>query len=118
MRNFEVHTIEIHLNTFSRNLSFENLQWLTIEQTLGDIAEFITFIRNEHFGYNGGNVVLWGSGFGASLAGWARVRYPHLVDSVWASSGLFNLQLESTSKYTPTIFQIFFGKLLIINEDS
>lgn len=71
------------------------MKWLTIEQTLGDIAEFVSYLRIKHFGFYRGNVILWGSGFGASLAAWARMINPNSIDSVWASSGLFSHRVKA-----------------------
>lgn len=31
-------------------------------------------------------VILFGEDYGGALAVWARQKYPHLVDGVWASS--------------------------------
>lgn len=73
------------------DLTFESLALLTIEQTLADIAIFIGEIRTAHQGGRS-NVIVWGSGYGGTLAAWARKRYPHLIDGVWSSSGTFNLE--------------------------
>lgn len=67
------------------------MRFLTVEQTLSDIALFIVAIKSAHRGGRN-NVVLWGSGYGGTLAAWARKRYPHLIDGVWSSSGSFNLE--------------------------
>lgn len=82
---------------FSDN-SFENLQFLTVEQTLADIANFIGAIKQAHNGFRS-NVVVWGSRYGATLAAWARKRYPHLIDGALSSSGLFNLEAFSFTQY-------------------
>lgn len=74
----------------------ENLELLTTEQILGDAATFIQFIRRTS--YNA-RVITWGSGVGASLAAWARKKYPHLVDAAWSSSGRFDLEVASFSKF-------------------
>jgi len=85
-------------NRITSDASLENLQLLTIDQTLADIATFIVFIR-EYVGFEQySTVILWGSGYGASLAVWARQRYPELVTAAYASSGTFVLQ---TYSFTP-----------------
>lgn len=74
--------------------SFENLQWLTIHQALGDIARFIAFIKENTFGAENSRVILWGRGYGGSLAVWARQKYPNLVDGAWGSSSPLNAVLD------------------------
>lgn len=44
-------------------------------------------------------MILWGSGVGATLAAYARKRYPHHVDAVWSSSGTFNIEQFTFSQY-------------------
>lgn len=56
------------------------MQYLTIEQSLADIATFIQFIQSE-VGFDS-KVILFGSGYGATMATWARKKYPHLVSGV------------------------------------
>lgn len=80
-----------------RNASFENLEFLTAEQMLHDIAELITTIRRRHAAFYS-PIILWGSGYGATVAAWARKKFPHLVDGVWASSGIFYIEPFSYSK--------------------
>jgi hypothetical protein len=74
--------------------SFENLQWLNLQQSLADIARFIAHYKENNYGAENSRVVLWGRGFGGSLAIWARQKYPHLVDGAWGSSAPLNAQLE------------------------
>lgn len=71
---------------------------MTVEQSLSDIATFINAIRTAHNGRYA-RVILWGSGYGATLATWARKRYPHLVDAVWSSSGIFEIEAFTFSQY-------------------
>lgn len=71
-------------------MSVENLQFLSIEQTLADLAEFIGFIKANYYGARDARVVVWGRGYAGSLAVWARQKYPHHVNVVWASSAPIN----------------------------
>lgn len=71
---------------------------MTIEQTLSDIAVFITEIRVAHDGRNN-RVIVWGSRYGATLAAWARKRYPHLIDAVWSSSGIYEIEAFTYAQY-------------------
>ena len=80
------------------------MNFLTVEQALGDIVEFIDTIRRTT---RYPRVILFGSGYGATLAAWTRKKYPHLVDGIWSSSGIFFLEdyAESIS------FNLLFFKL-------
>lgn len=75
---------------------------LTVDQALADIAVFIRYVE-VNFKKSNSAVILWGSGYGASLAAWARQRYPHLVTGSWASSGIFYISAYS---YGKTLAQI------------
>lgn len=58
------------------------MQYLTVEQSLADIATFIHFLQSNPEIGSDVKVILWGSGYGGTMATWARKRYPHLVDGV------------------------------------
>lgn len=71
--------------------SFENLQWLTVHQSVADVARFAGFMRQR---YNNAPVIVWGRGRGASIAVWARQKYPNVIDGAWGSSALLNAIVE------------------------
>lgn len=73
-------------NRPTTDVSNANLQFLTTEQVLADIAKFIEHIKQEDTRLVNAKVILHGTMFGANLATWFRVKYPHLVDGVWSSS--------------------------------
>lgn len=78
----------------TEDTSVDNLRWLTIHQALADIAQFINFIRANYYGTSNSRVILWGRGYGGSLAVWMRQKYPNLVDGAFASSAPINAVLE------------------------
>lgn len=83
-----------------RNASYENLQYLTIEQSLADIALFINEIRGKlNVTENNTTVFAWGTGYGGTLAALARQTYPHLVHGVWSSNGIFQTIVFNTGIY-------------------
>lgn len=82
------------------------MEFLTIEQTLSDIAVFINEIRTAHQGRNS-RVILWGSGYGASVAAFARKRYPHFIDAVWSSSGTYEVEAFTFSQLDLLQYTIF-----------
>lgn len=71
------------------------MTYATVSQTLADIANLIQDVKNV-LNTTNSRVILWGSRYGATLATYARLRYPHLVDAAWSSSGGF--EPEPTSQ--------------------
>lgn len=70
--------------------SFDDLQFLTVDQALADLAILIDHVRENL--RTSGRVILWGTGYGGALAANARKKFPHLVDGVWASSAYFRAE--------------------------
>ncbi|XP_037040840.1 putative serine protease K12H4.7 [Bradysia coprophila] len=66
--------------------SFENLEFLNIEQALADLAHFIVFMKQRHAEFVDSEVVLVGASYSATMVAWFRQKYPHLVAGAWASS--------------------------------
>jgi hypothetical protein len=87
-------------------MSLKDLRLLTIDQTVADIAMFINYIRQKYEGAMNSRIVLFGKGYGASLAVWTRQKYPHLVDAVLASSAYTNIQFEYP-KMLKNVFKVF-----------
>ena len=69
-------------------LSVKNLAWLSSHQALADLAAFILSMKEQH-GLTGAWVAIGGS-YPGSLAGWLRLKYPHLVAGAVAASGPVN----------------------------
>lgn len=88
------------------DMTVENLQWLTIHQQLADLAQFIGFIKANFYGASTSRVILFGRGYGGSLALWARQKYPNLVDGVWASSAPIDAVFEYP-QFMPNTYNVF-----------
>lgn len=95
-----------------RTTSFEDLAFLTADQALADLATLIATVIRDLEAINP-RVVVWGVGYGGTIAVMARKKYPHLVDGVWASSGIFGARVVDTGtliifmrKVHKLIFQI------------
>ncbi|XP_059621345.1 putative serine protease K12H4.7 [Phlebotomus argentipes] len=69
------------------DLSFENLQYLTVDQALEDMAHFIRVKKQEIPGASSSGVILVGGSYPGTIATWMRQRYPELVNGAWSSSG-------------------------------
>jgi serine protease 16 len=87
----------VRLNIPTETASFEDLQFLSVEQAVADIASLVVTLY-DHLGKNNdAKVFLWGTGYGAALATFARKKFPHLIDGVFASSGTFRAEIFDTS---------------------
>lgn len=76
------------------DLTVPNLQFLTVEQALADLAILVNFVRANYNGAENSRVIMWGRNYGGMLAVWFRQKYPHLCDGVWASSAFLDTSLE------------------------
>ncbi|XP_035772901.1 putative serine protease K12H4.7 [Anopheles albimanus] len=91
------------------DLSVENLRLLNTEQILADLADFVLHLRRSVIGNPFAHVLVAGTGLGGGLATWFRVRYPHLTDAVWSSSGYLNAIYdfqEFSSGWAETAIQV------------
>lgn len=85
------------VNIPTENASFDQLALLTVEQALNDLAALISTVRRD-LGTNH-RVILWGTGYGATLATFARTKFPHLVHAVFASSPMFRAAAIDNSEH-------------------
>lgn len=70
---------------FSRDLSTENLQYLSSEQGLADLAYFRTQMA-QRYNVTDNKWIAIGGSYPGSLAGWIRLKYPHLIYASIATS--------------------------------
>ncbi|XP_037728852.1 putative serine protease K12H4.7 [Drosophila subpulchrella] len=68
------------------DLSIENIKYLTVNQSLADLAHFIITIKENYEGLSNSKVVVVGGSYSATMATWFMRLYPDLVDGGWASS--------------------------------
>lgn len=71
---------------FSRDLSTENLEYLTSQQALADIATFIDGMNSKYRFSSNVKWIAFGGSYSGSLAAWFRQKYPHLVHGAVSSS--------------------------------
>lgn len=70
-----------------KDMSTENLKYLTSEQALEDLARFMT---NDDIKTIVGENAKWfvfGGSYPGNMAAWFRMKYPHIAMGAWASSG-------------------------------
>lgn len=85
-------------NLPTENATVESLRFLSAEQMVADIGELVDAVRDE-LNAPDSNVILWGTGYGASLATWARREFPDKIQGVWSSSGIFEQTLMTNEPY-------------------
>lgn len=87
----------VRTNIPTETAEFEDLVFLTVDQAVADIATLVVTLY-DHLGKDDPTqVILWGQGYGAALATFARKKYPHLITGVFASSGTFRAEVFDTS---------------------
>lgn len=69
----------------SRDLSIKNLKYLSSEQALADIANFVE--KTKITSNLTGKWIAFGGSYPGSLAAWVREKYPHLIYGAISSSG-------------------------------
>lgn len=67
------------------DLTSINLRYLSVDQSLADLASFIETMKKEK-GLEESKVIVFGGSYAGSVAAWARLKYPHLVQGALASS--------------------------------
>lgn len=85
-----------------RTVSTENLKYLTVEQSLADLAHFVQEITSDRQLNATGGVIVVGGSYSASMAVWFRQKYPHLVKGAWASSAPLQAKFNYF-EYTETV---------------
>ena len=68
--------------------SYDNLQWLTGEQALADLAHFIAEIVPDE------RVFIIGGSYPGALSSWFRAKYPHIALGALSSSGVVEAILD------------------------
>ena len=72
---------------FIRDLSTDNLQYLSSSQAIDDIAAFIRGMKKKHEPNQGSKWIVFGGSYPGSLTVWLRSKYPELVYGGVSSSG-------------------------------
>lgn len=87
---------------FNSSTSTENLRFLSIDQALADLANFISTMRSDETLNATGGVILVGGSYAGTMVAWFRQKYPHLVNGAWASSAPLRAKLDF-SEYKETV---------------
>jgi pimeloyl-ACP methyl ester carboxylesterase len=88
------------------DLSVDNLaRFLSINQTMADVADLVTYLRQQFMIYGSDKFVLYGYDTGATLATWIHQANPGLIDGVWAVAAPTVVTYDF-SMYYPQIFML------------
>jgi pimeloyl-ACP methyl ester carboxylesterase len=80
------------------DLSTENLQYLTTDQVLADVAYFTeSFNYDTQYKYD--RWLLVGGSYSGTLVTWARHKYPHLFHAAFATSSPVLAKLDFHGKW-------------------
>lgn len=85
--------------------STENLKYLSIGQSLADLAHFVREITADKELNATGGVIVVGGSYSATMAAWFRQKYPHLVKGAWASSAPLQAKVNYF-EYTETVAKV------------
>uniref|UniRef100_A0A913I6J3 Clan SC, family S28, unassigned serine peptidase n=1 Tax=Strongyloides stercoralis TaxID=6248 RepID=A0A913I6J3_STRER len=72
--------------TVNSKSSINHLGYLTPNQALADYAKLIVDLKKNYYNDSNLKVIAFGGSYGGMLSFWFRIKYPHIVDGVWASS--------------------------------
>ncbi|GFO16552.1 thymus-specific serine protease [Plakobranchus ocellatus] len=75
----------------TKDLSVDNIKYLSSEQALRDLAAFITAKKKE---YHAEKVIVFGGSYPGSLAAWVRMKYPYLVNGAVSASAPLLAQVD------------------------
>ncbi|CBN78040.1 conserved unknown protein [Ectocarpus siliculosus] len=72
----------------------DSLRWLSSQQALADLSSFHGFLSDKEGLTGAEKWVTWGGSYPGMLAGWARLKYPHLFHAAVSSSSPMKAQLD------------------------
>ncbi|CAN0577169.1 unnamed protein product, partial [Ectocarpus sp. 12 AP-2014] len=70
------------------------LRWLSSQQALADLSSFHGFLSDKEGLTGAEKWVTWGGSYPGMLAGWARLKYPHLFHAAVSSSSPMKAQVD------------------------
>lgn len=82
----------------TNDTSSRNLQYLSVDQALADLAYFIKTKKKDESRRNS-TVIVFGGSYAGSVASWARLKYPHLIQGALASSAPVLAKLDFNEYY-------------------
>lgn len=84
----------------SSDLSSTNLQYLSADQALADLAYFIEYLIEKGDIERGQKLMVFGGSYPGNLAAWARLKYPHLINAAISSSAPVFAKADFVGEFT------------------
>ncbi len=81
------------------DVSSSNLKYLSSEQTLADLANFISY-QKKAMNLTKNKWIVFGGSYPGNLAAWFRLKYPHLAYGAVASSALILAKMNYKGSQT------------------
>lgn len=81
-----------------RDLTTENLQYLSSKQTLYDLKRFINEMSDEYGLGTNTKWIAFGGSYSGNLAAWFRLKFPDLVHGAVASSAPILAKVDFSGK--------------------
>ena len=90
-----------------KNLTREKLRYLSMTQAMADFAHTISYAKEAIFKNPNMKAIAFGGSYAGMLAGWMRLKYPHLIEGAVASSApyVFAYQTDAEDTYTYQYFK-------------
>ncbi|XP_065204036.1 putative serine protease K12H4.7 [Planococcus citri] len=106
-RNFNATFFYLEHRFYGRSVpkndtSTQNLVYLSSQQALADIANFICGVTNQYNLSTDTKWIVFGCSYAGSLAAWARLKYPNLVHGAVSSSAPL-VAKEAFTEYYPVV---------------
>ncbi|XP_034112359.2 putative serine protease K12H4.7 [Drosophila albomicans] len=95
----------------NNSLTVAQLQHLSLEQALADLAYFIRYQKSHNPHLNHSKVILIGGSYSGSMATWMTQLYPELIAASWASSAplLAKADFHEYMKLVSSSLQLSYG---------
>ena len=90
----------------SSNRTVENLQFLTIDQILADLANLVVKVKSD-LDAPFARIIVYGERIGGTVAVLGRKKFPHLIDAAWSSSSIFRTTVFDQSYYNSIAWVLY-----------
>lgn len=82
------------------------MKYLTTQQALADLAQFISEMNKRYKLTTETKWIAFGCSYGANLAAWLRLQYPHLLHGAVCSNSILAAKVDYSGKLTQKMQQM------------
>ncbi|KAF2892635.1 hypothetical protein ILUMI_13538 [Ignelater luminosus] len=83
----------------TKDIDDDNMRYLTTQQALADLAQFISEMNKRYKLPADTKWIAFGCSYGANLAAWLRLKYPHLVYGAVCSNAILTAKIDYGEYY-------------------